>query len=62
MKKQKGENLEDPEKESMANEMNSLETAEMNIIKAEINSDVPVRRLQAAIAIMELNYKIRTAK
>lgn len=61
LKKQKGESWES-EGESMADEMNSLETAAMNIIKAEIASDDPDRRLQAAIAIMELNYKIRIAK
>lgn len=61
-KKQKGGSLEELEDESMAVEMNSLEAAAMDIIKAEIASDDPDRRLQAAIAIMELNYKIRTAK
>lgn len=61
-KKQNGKSLDDTKEEAMATEMNSLETAAMNIIKAEITSDDPDRRLQAAIAIMELNFKIRTSK
>lgn len=38
-------------------ELNSLLDDAMQIIKGEMNSDDPDRRLKAAIAIMELNHK-----
>lgn len=42
---------------SIDNELNTLLHDAMKIIKDEINSDDPDRRLKAAIAIMELNNK-----
>lgn len=42
---------------SIESELNSLVIDAMKIIKDEINSDDPDRRLKAAIAVMELNNK-----
>ena len=42
---------------SIESELNSLVIDAMKIIKGEINSDDPARRLKAAIAVMQLNNK-----
>ena len=60
--KQNGEDFDDSDKELITDEMDTLRIAAMKIIKNEIVSDDPDRRLQAAIAVMELNYKRQALK